>query len=250
MNVGIETTKKIIDVRTIKMKKRIIIPLLFLFSLYSFALSRVQLDSFADRMQNGAGSYNIGTIAITRNYAVAVYGDNGYCYEAAPQDLANRLKELNTDRKKIKDVHITESGKWVIVGDSIYWSDGIPTECTNAIMSLIDSKDYITCVSFDDYGNWVVLGTNSFYASPKIKQYMENARDRYGYLYYVNITNDAVIITCENGQFCDVGWNVPLIKTINEGLDKIDFRPKIIKLFPGVGCFIGNADVNRWSACF
>lgn len=79
---------------------------------------------------------------------------------------------------------------------------------------------------------------------------MEEARDNFGHLKYVNITNDAVIISCENGQFCNVGWSVPLVKNLSDALDIIEFNPKMIKLFPGVGCFIGNSDINRWYAYF
>ena len=116
---------------------------------------------------------------------------------------------------------------------------------------MINSGDYITCVSFNDYNDWGVLGINGFYASPAVQQYMENARDVYGHIKYVNITNDAVIVSCENGQFCSVGWSVPLVNNLLKGLnERIDFKPKVIKLFPDEGYFIGNADISRWAAWF
>lgn len=238
--------------RANKMKKWLLFPLLIFFSLSSFAqnLTGSQLRSFGENLSKDANNLNVDTIAITRTSAVGIYGGNGYYCESAPTALINRIKEINANKKNITDIHMTESGKWVILGDLIYWSDDIPTDCKNAIQYLIDDSDYIVCISFDDYGNWVVLGTNTFYASLKIKTYMEEARDKFGHLKYVNITNDAVIISCENGQFCSVGWNVPLVKNLSDALDIIEFKPKMIKLFPGVGCFIGNSDIYKWYAYF
>ncbi|EMB19658.1 hypothetical protein HMPREF9723_02355 [Treponema denticola OTK] len=212
-------------------------------------------SSFTDEKQEikntiKSTKYNVQTIAITRTAIVCVYGGNGFHYSGIPKSLADELKECNNKQINIADIHISESGEWVIVGDMVINSPNIPLKCENAIRYLIDDKDLITCVSFNDYGDWVVLGIDHFYASPKIEEFMKYARDKHGHIKYVNITNDAVIVSCENGQFCSVGWDVPLLKNLSYELDTIDFNPKIIKLFPQGDYFIGNDDINRWSAYF
>lgn len=53
-----------------------------------------QLNSFGKRMQEKTSQFNIQTIAMTRRYAVYIYGggnvlSNGYDWENLPQDLAD-----------------------------------------------------------------------------------------------------------------------------------------------------------------
>ena len=233
------------------MKKLLFLPLFILCSLHLFAqnLTPTQLKSFREDLALNTRNEPLATIAITRTCAVAVYGGNGYQENSIPLKLKVTLGAFNGFGLKIRDIHITESGKWCVVGDQVQYSDDIPTECKNSITALIKTER-INCVSFDDYGNWVVLGTHTFYASPKVKEYMELGRDRYGHIHYVNVTNDAIIVSCETGEWSSVGWDVPLVKNLLKGLDEIDFNPKVIKLFPYGGYFIGNADISRWAAWF
>lgn len=243
------------------MKKIFLIPLLLLgfVSRSAFAqnLTRNELKVFGDNLDRITGTYNVQTMAITRTAAVYIYGGGSVCSNGSdslkiPNSLSNKINEFRVKKMNIMDIHMTESGEWCVVGDIISVSENFPVVGGDAIDNLINNdRDVVMCVSFNDYGDWCVLGNNVFYASSQIQKHMENARDRFGHIKYVNITNDAVIVSCENGQYCSVGWSVPLVKNLIHALnEKIDFRPKVIKLFPTGGYFIGNDDINMWTAEF
>ena len=238
------------------MKKLFLIPLFVFLSQFLFAqnLTSSTLGSMRTEMQKQSDNgYYINTVAITRTAGVYIYGGNGWqCFGNVPLSLQNKIKEFNSQKLNIIDVHITESGEWAVVGDKISVSDNVPQGIKNSMYKLINNdKDYITCISFNSYGDWCVLGKNYFYASPKVQEYVSSASKAFGQVNYVNITNDAVIVSCEEGQFCNVGWSVPLVKQLSNDINSIvDFKPKMIKLFPSGGYFIGNNDINRWGSWF
>ena len=150
----------------------------------------------------------------------------------------------------ITDIHITEDGKWVILGDYIYWSAGLPQGCIDAINAECNEYDKINCISFNDYGDWTVIGEKTFYASSAVLNQINIAKDAYGFVEYVNVTNDAFLVVCSNGYRSSIGFDAPIMKKLSSALDTINFTPKIVKLFYDGSYFIGSQDVNRWIAEF
>ena len=69
-------------------------------------------------------------------------------------------------------------------------------------------------------------------------------------VYYANITNDAVIVACEKGQWSKVGWSAPIVQNLSTALDNAGFTPKIIKLFYDGSYFMADQQADRWNARF
>lgn len=235
----------------LKVSKKIPVILVLLFTtqlLFSQALTREERRVVGTFLEDS--SYDVQTIELTREYIIGVYGGNGCRMgNTLPEGLEDKLYELNAEGAMISDIHISEDGSWVLVGDMVSGS-GIPQECGNALNIVLDAGDHVTCVSFNALGDWCVIGEKIYMASSKVEDYIKEASSLYGHIKYVHITNDAVVVSCETGQFCSVGWDVPLAKNLSDRLDSLDFRPKCIKLFYDGSFFIGNQDVSRWTANF
>ena len=74
------------------------------------AYSRNKLRKAIDKWS----SCHNGTL--TSNHgALAIYGDNGYhCTATVPEDVKDKLKEINKKPSSITDVNITEGGYYII----------------------------------------------------------------------------------------------------------------------------------------
>lgn len=142
-------------------------------------------------------------VAITRtNGDVALYGRCGYAASNIPKGLRDELNKLNSQKAYIDDVQLTERGKWVILygNNGAIWSAGLPSDFVEKIKEFNRENYIITSLSFNDKGDWVII-SDKYYAasSTEIKNWLSEGNEKYGQIWSVCVTDDAIVAVFEGG---------------------------------------------------
>ena len=83
----------------------------------------------------------------------------------------------------------------------------------------------------------------------KLETIIEDGKPGYGEFDEFTIYDNWVLLLKDFERYQTE--NPSLVNNLLKGLnERIDFKPKVIKLFPDGGYFIGNADISRWTAWF
>lgn len=130
-----------------------------------------------------------------------LYGRNGWAGTGLPQGLTTALNELNSDKEYIDDVQITEGGSWLILygNNGFRWNE-IPYSLERKIREWNSTNEIITSVTFNDAGDWIAVSQNYISASSQwIQDWLANGCDRYGQLWAVCVTGDAMVAVYESG---------------------------------------------------
>lgn len=93
------------------------------------------------------------------------------------------------------------------------WRSHTRTRLSSFLMDkmseLLQQGDHITCIAFNYFGDWIVISDNHFLGSnDSIHQNIIEARNRYGFIRSVDMTNYGYIIVAEKG-FREVGLIPP-----------------------------------------
>lgn len=141
-------------------------------------------------------------VAITKsNGDVAIQGRNGYAVSDCPQNLVNKLKELNRNNDYIDDVQLSENGAWVILANTndCYWY-GVPYSLGEKLKNLRARGEVINSVTFNDGGDWVVITDNYISTSDSnVTEWLSSGSDDYGNVWTVCITDDAMVAVYDRG---------------------------------------------------
>lgn len=168
-------------------------------------------------------------VAITKtNGDLALYGRNGYAIAGCPAGLNKAITELNNKEEYIDDVQLTEGGCWLILygNNGIRYND-IPYSLEQKLREFNKNREVITSVTFNDTGDWVVVTTNYISSSnTRIQNWLKEGMDKYGELWAVCITDDAIVAVFEEG-YKFIG-NVPSsLKTALQNTNLNVYRLKI-----------------------
>ncbi|WP_163271480.1 hypothetical protein [Dysgonomonas sp. 511] len=134
--------------------------------------------------------------------AVAIYGNNGYCCtKDIPSDLREKITNLNNEDKKIKDVRLSEGGKWLILwGVNGYNSSNLPTDLTTRLKELNTAGEELLSVTFNDAGDWMVITDNKVSASSRqLLDFMNEGVKEHGALLYAHMSQKGIVLTYRNG---------------------------------------------------
>lgn len=141
-------------------------------------------------------------VAITRtNGDLMLYGRNGYAVSNCPQNLVNKLKDLNARDVEIKDVCLTENGSWVVVDgfNNLHWHN-VPFGLEQKMREFAGRGDNITAVTFNDNGEWIIISTSYFAtSSTELQLKIKNGSNQHGPVWSACLTNDACVIVYEHG---------------------------------------------------
>ncbi|MHC6204470.1 hypothetical protein ACYULU_14925 [Breznakiellaceae bacterium SP9] len=132
------------------------------------------------------------------------YGRNGWAASGIPSALESRIKALNADGQYIRDIQLTENGRWLILSgnNGASWG-GIPDNDSllTKLRQYNDWGETITSVTFNDYGDWVIITKNYFAASDTdISDWLKEGSDKFGQIWAVCIADtDAIVAVFESG---------------------------------------------------
>lgn len=177
-----------------------------------------------------------GTLAERSGAGVVIYGNNGYAYTGStPEALKNKIVELNKANVKIDDVCVTENGRYCLIwGDNGYAAKG-PQEFLNILEDFNHRKETIRSVALTDGGAWAIVGeTNTSCANTTLLQFVNDARNKYGTIYSISLSNmGAIVVCCERG----VAWNNMVSNNVVDEIKKANFSVRFVK-FSTNGKFI------------
>lgn len=133
---------------------------------------------------------------------VAINGDNGYAYTNINQKLADHIKELNNQQKRINAISITNSGYYCIVYDKNRFFAVAPPGMTDMLNKFYSDEDEILSVSISENGDYAIVTDKSIYASNSSDmECLQNAVKMYGRAYSACVTDKACCVVCENGVY-------------------------------------------------
>jgi hypothetical protein len=133
---------------------------------------------------------------------VALYGTNGWAAaEGTPQDMTEKLSELNQSDKLIDDIVLTENGNWLILwGNNGISSYGTPPGLFAKLEKWNNEGEVITSVTFNDNGDWIAITKKKFAASSdKVIKYIKEGENKYGEFWAAHLTNDGLVLCFERG---------------------------------------------------
>ena len=142
------------------------------------------------------------TVAITKHNGDAmIYGNNGWGAKDCPSKFVKSLKELNDSDVEIKDIHLTEEGKWLILygNNGMHW-DGIYDDLLDRMIKYNTNGEEITTVTFNDNHDWILITTQNISASSsELLNWLGEGCEEYGQLWTACLTDDAVVAVYQEG---------------------------------------------------
>ena len=166
-----------------------------------------------------------------------IKGSNG----AFATDLPNKkLKTIIWDIRdhEIKSVTLTSSGYYCVVWGRNGYSVAGPDELKEKIREAHDNCETIFSVSISENGNWAMVTDKQFDASHSADlKAFRLAKERYGQITSVCISNHGFCAVCERGVFYT---NIPNV--LEEELKSIKFKPANIFFLDDGTYFIADKD--------
>ena len=172
--------------------------------------------------------------AITERIGIYIKDDYGYCYTAGMNtNFIEKLKELYLNEKKISSVAITNSGYYCLIYGNNGWYGSVPTAMSAKLNEFNANRETIYCISISENGDFAIVTNEHFYASNSTDlDNMTKAKDMYGQIKDVCITNKGITVVCQNGIYYH---NIPT--SVEERLKTCTERPDHIR-FTDSGTFL------------
>lgn len=182
-------------------------------------------------------------VAITKkNGDIALAGKHGYSYKNIPTGLANAIKEEANNDNFIDDIQLTDRGRWCLLygKNGFRWSD-VPYDMERAMRNANEEDETVTAVSFNDDGRWAVISEEYIRASDDIREWISDGGDKYGQVWTICITDDAIVVVYEEGF--KYHGNVP--EDLKQKLKNCDFDVFHLKI-SGSSWFFSNRDGSKY----
>lgn len=188
------------------------------------------------------------TGAITEKIGVVVFGDYGYAYTAGMiLDLTERLKEANAGKHTIHDIAISNNAKyWCIMYGNGGWQALAPEAFYNKIREFTGNGEKICSVAIRDNGEFVIVSDKHFYASTMaLYDFIIAARDKYGSIHSVSLSNKGVIVCAERGVCFK---NIPTGTYARLKIAAAQFKIRFVKFTDTGTCLItdGKSEYDYW----
>ena len=165
--------------------------------------------------------------AITERIGIYIKGDYGYCYTAGMNtNFIEKIKELNQKEIKITSVAITNSGYYCLIYGNNGWFGSVPAAMSARLNEFNANRETIYSISINENGDFAIVTNEHFYASNSTDHdNMIKAKDMFGQIKDVCITNKGITVVCQNGIYYH---NIPTsveerLKTCTERPDHICF---------------------------
>lgn len=172
--------------------------------------------------------------AITERIGIYIKGDYGYCYTAGMNtNFIEKIKELNQKEIKITSVAITNSGYYCLIYGNNGWFGSVPAAMSARLNEFNANRETIYSISISENGDFAIVTNEHFYASNSTDyDNMIKAKDMFGQLKDVCITNKGITVVCQNGIYYN---NIPT--SVEERLKTCTERPDHIR-FTDSGTFL------------
>ena len=172
--------------------------------------------------------------AITERIGIYIKGDYGYCYTAGMNtNFIEKIKELNQKEIKITSVAITNSGYYCLIYGNNGWFGSVPAAMSARLNEFNANRETIYSISISENGDFAIVTNEHFYASNSTDyDNMIKAKDMFGQLKDVCITNKGITVVCQNGIYYH---NIPT--SVEERLKTCTERPDHIR-FTDSGTFL------------
>lgn len=172
--------------------------------------------------------------AITERIGIYIRSDYGYCYTAGMNtNFIEKIKELNQREIKITSVAITNSGYYCLIYGNNGWFGSVPVAMSAKLNEFNANRETIYCISISENGDFAIVTNEHFYASNSTDHdNMIKAKDMFGQIKDVCITNKGITVVCQNGIYYH---NIPT--SVEERLKTCTERPDHIR-FTDCGTFL------------
>lgn len=185
-------------------------------------------------IRNSISNHNgCNAAALTINQgAVVIVEGNGYQYSSGvPQGFKNDINQIRYEGKNIKDICITENGKWSILTTDNYVYGNTPQSVKDALARMNTPNS----LSFNDAGEYAaVLGDGTILTN--VQAYMDfydEHKGDYGTLLSINVySSGSVWCYASHTTYCG---NIP--SRVATAINNLTFRPKFVK-FNNHGDFV------------
>ena len=163
----------------------------------------------------------------SKGNGVIVFDNNGFQAKNIPQDLLNKLFEINKNQQDIRDVAFSENGTyWCVIYNINGWYAYSPKEFQDRMNDMISRRIGVRSVALDDYGNYVIVGDDgSVLCSPKYQQTINEARNKFGKIISASVTNSCYVFCCERGVYFN-----GIQSSVADILKKTSYIPKVVKI--------------------
>lgn len=179
--------------------------------------------------------------ALTINQgAVVIVGGNGYQYSSGvPQGFQADVNQIRNLRKFIKDICITENGKWSIITTDNYMYGNTPQSVRDAYVKSNSAQS----LSFNDGGEYVIVQSDGSILTnvQSFKDFYEEHKNDYGTLISVNLYSGGSVWCYSNyTTYCG---NIP--SPVASAINNLSFRPSYVK-FNSHGDYVAYSAYNYY----
>lgn len=152
---------------------------------------------------------------------IVVYGNKGASWTSIPDYLSEKFKSIYEENEKVNSVALTYSGYYCVVYDRNAWYGVVPDAMKAKLNEFNANGEEILGVSISENSDFAIVTDEHYYASNSSdKSNMDVAKEKYGTIKDVCITNKGICVVCQNGIYYD---NIP--SNVEEKLKSIDFHP-------------------------
>lgn len=172
----------------------------------------------------GKNACKNGTLTVSGR-GIILKGNNDAIWVNTPNELADEINKRHNEGTTITDVNITENGNWVIIfGVNGSTRHGYPEGLNDACVKANSDRETIQSACFNDNGGYALVGNKTVYGDNPTIDFVNRAKDKFGTIRTVYITNTGKVACCENGVYFE---NIP--KNVVEALFEVSFKPYFFK---------------------
>lgn len=159
---------------------------------------------------------------------VIIFDRNGFQAEKVPQELLDKLFEINKSQQTIRDITFSDNGTyWCVVYNFNGWFALAPQEVYDRLNSLNNKNIGIRSVALDDFGHYIIVGDDgTVLCSPKYQTIVNEARNKFGKIVCASTAlHGEVVLCCDRGVYFN-----KISSSVADVLKKLDFIPKVMKI--------------------